>query len=250
LRSVLGEVSLDNLLSRQETLNIKLRTSSTNTPIPGGLKSLWLRLSRLICHRRFSGRGQTNGSWARKTSQDHHADGEFQAADKLAQAAAVISRGAGGASTPLSPDFDRDRCVKKHHTCFPDSYRHSGSVSKVVKRLLKLWVRLASIYHLRDPTSGKPLWIAFQTQCVRSLVRKRCLKSWRVGQLGRAEAVDDEAVEVAAPLRQTWDHDPFSAIFLCKSNAFSAYRDRFLLQYPAYGFTGSEEYLLSAASEE
>jgi regulator of protease activity HflC (stomatin/prohibitin superfamily) len=93
LRSVLGEVELDDLLSQRDTLNEKLRIILDDHTEPWGVKvssvqvkqvDLPLDMQRAIAAQAEAERGRRAKVIA--------AEGEFQASAKLAEAAAVLDR--------------------------------------------------------------------------------------------------------------------------------------------------------------
>jgi len=93
LRSVLGEVELDDLLSQREKLNLRLQTILDEHTDAWGIKvtkvevkavDLPQEMQRAIAR-------QAEAERERRT-KIIHADGEFQASGKLAEAAAIINR--------------------------------------------------------------------------------------------------------------------------------------------------------------
>jgi regulator of protease activity HflC (stomatin/prohibitin superfamily) len=93
LRSVLGEVSLDDLLSRRETLNIKLQGLLDKHTDTWGIKVALVEVKQVDLPQEMQRAMAKQAEAEReKRAKIIHADGEFQAAEKLAQAALVISR--------------------------------------------------------------------------------------------------------------------------------------------------------------
>lgn len=93
LRSVLGEVSLDDLLSRRETLNMKLQNILDKHTDPWGIKVALVEVKQVDLPQEMQRAMAKQAEAEReKRAKIIHADGEFQAAEKLAQAAAVVSR--------------------------------------------------------------------------------------------------------------------------------------------------------------
>ena len=93
LRSVLGQVSLDDLLSRRETLNVKLQEILDRHADPWGIKVALVEVKQVDLPQEMQRAMAKQAEAEReKRAKIIHADGEFQASEKLAQAAAVISR--------------------------------------------------------------------------------------------------------------------------------------------------------------
>jgi regulator of protease activity HflC (stomatin/prohibitin superfamily) len=93
LRSVLGEVSLDDLLSRRETLNVKLQEILDRHADPWGIKVALVEVKQVDLPQEMQRAMAKQAEAEReKRAKIIHADGEFQASEKLAQAATVISR--------------------------------------------------------------------------------------------------------------------------------------------------------------
>jgi len=93
LRSVLGEVELDDLLSQREKLNLRLQTILDEHTAAWGIKVTKVEVKAVDLPeemRRAIAR-QAEAERERR-AKIIHADGEFQASEKLAQAAAVINR--------------------------------------------------------------------------------------------------------------------------------------------------------------
>jgi regulator of protease activity HflC (stomatin/prohibitin superfamily) len=93
LRSVLGEVVLDDLLSHRETLNLKLQNILDRHADPWGIKVALVEVKQVDLPQEMQRAMAKQAEAEReKRAKIIHAEGEFQAAEKLAQAAAVISR--------------------------------------------------------------------------------------------------------------------------------------------------------------
>jgi len=92
LRSVLGEVSLDDLLSRRETLNTRLQSILDQHTDPWGIKVALVEVKQVDLPQEMQRAMAKQAEAEReKRAKIIHADGEFQASEKLSQAAAVIS---------------------------------------------------------------------------------------------------------------------------------------------------------------
>jgi len=93
LRSVLGEVPLDDLLSKRETLNAKLQTILDQHTDAWGIKVALVEVKQVDLPQEMQRAMAKQAEAEReKRAKIIHAEGEFQASEKLAQAAAVISR--------------------------------------------------------------------------------------------------------------------------------------------------------------
>ncbi|HXV59542.1 MAG TPA: slipin family protein [Vicinamibacteria bacterium] len=93
LRSVLGQVELDELLAERERLNVQLQDILDKHTDPWGIKvtavevkhvDLPTEMQRAIARQAEAER--------EKRAKVIHADGEFQAAEKLSQAAAIVGQ--------------------------------------------------------------------------------------------------------------------------------------------------------------
>jgi len=93
LRSVLGQVVLDDLLSRRETLNLKLQEILDRHADPWGIKVALVEVKQVDLPQEMQ-RAMAKQAQAEreKRAKIIHADGKFQASEKLAQAATVISK--------------------------------------------------------------------------------------------------------------------------------------------------------------
>ena len=93
LRSVLGEVVLDDLLSQRETLNMKLQAILDKQTDPWGIKVSLVEVKAVDLPQEMQRAMAKQAEAEReKRAKIIHADGEFQAAAKLADAAQVVSR--------------------------------------------------------------------------------------------------------------------------------------------------------------
>ncbi len=93
LRSVLGEVELDDLLSQREKLNARLQSIIDEHTEPWGIKVTQVQVKQVDLPQEMQ-RAIAAQAEAERTRRAKiiAADGEFQAAEKLSQAAAVINR--------------------------------------------------------------------------------------------------------------------------------------------------------------
>jgi regulator of protease activity HflC (stomatin/prohibitin superfamily) len=93
LRSVLGEVELDDLLSQRETLNAKLQTILDEHTEPWGVKVTRVNLKQVDLPQEMQRAIAAQAEAEReRRAKIIAAEGEFQASAKLAEAAAVLNR--------------------------------------------------------------------------------------------------------------------------------------------------------------
>jgi regulator of protease activity HflC (stomatin/prohibitin superfamily) len=93
LRSVCGQAHLDELLSEREKINSRIQEIIDQQTDPWGIKVVLVEVKHIDLpqemHRAMAKQAEAERERRAKVI---HADGEFQAAEKLAQAAAVIAR--------------------------------------------------------------------------------------------------------------------------------------------------------------
>jgi regulator of protease activity HflC (stomatin/prohibitin superfamily) len=93
LRSVLGEVALDDLLSKRETLNVKLQSILDQHTDAWGIKVALVEVKQVDLPQEMQRAMAKQAEAEReKRAKIIHAEGEFQASEKLAQAAEVIAK--------------------------------------------------------------------------------------------------------------------------------------------------------------
>jgi regulator of protease activity HflC (stomatin/prohibitin superfamily) len=91
LRSILGEVELDDLLSQREKLNVKLQAVLDHQTDPWGIKVALVEVKQVDLPPEMQRAMAKQAEAEReKRAKIIHAEGEFQAAAKLTEAAAVI----------------------------------------------------------------------------------------------------------------------------------------------------------------
>ena len=92
LRSVLGEVELDDMLSQRDKLNVRLQTIIDEQTEPWGIKVTQVQIKQVDLPQEMQRAIAKQAEAEReRRAKVIHAEGEFQAAGKLAQAAALIS---------------------------------------------------------------------------------------------------------------------------------------------------------------
>ena len=92
LRSVLGQVPLDDLLSEREKLNARLQAIIEQHTDPWGIKVQLVEMKQVdLPENMIRAIAKQAEAERERRAKVIHADGEFQAADKLLQAADIIS---------------------------------------------------------------------------------------------------------------------------------------------------------------
>lgn len=93
LRSVLGEVELDELLSEREKLNVQLQDIIDKHTDPWGIKVQLVEMKHVdLPENMIRAIAKQAEAERERRAKVIHAEGEFQAADKLTKAADVISQ--------------------------------------------------------------------------------------------------------------------------------------------------------------
>jgi regulator of protease activity HflC (stomatin/prohibitin superfamily) len=93
LRSVLGEIELDDLLSQREKLNVKLQEILDQHTDPWGIKVSLVEVKMVDLPQEMQRAMAKQAEAEReKRAKIIHADGEFQASTKLAEAAGIINK--------------------------------------------------------------------------------------------------------------------------------------------------------------
>jgi regulator of protease activity HflC (stomatin/prohibitin superfamily) len=93
LRSVLGQVNLDDLLSEREKLNAQLQEIIDTRTDPWGIKVQMVEMKHVdLPENMVRAIAKQAEAERERRAKVIHAEGEFQAADKLTQAADIMSR--------------------------------------------------------------------------------------------------------------------------------------------------------------
>ncbi len=93
LRSVLGEVELDELLAEREKLNTKLQEIIDRQTDPWGIKVQLVEIKHVdLPDTMIRAIARQAEAERERRAKIIHADGEFQAAEKLTQAATILSQ--------------------------------------------------------------------------------------------------------------------------------------------------------------
>ncbi len=120
LRSVLGQHSLDELLSEREKINAILQGIIDEATAPWGIKVSIVEVKDVEIPQGMQ-RAMARQAEAERERRAKviSAEGEFQASERLKDAALVIERPPGGAAASLSADADRGGLVACDHDRVP-----------------------------------------------------------------------------------------------------------------------------------
>jgi regulator of protease activity HflC (stomatin/prohibitin superfamily) len=93
LRSVLGEVELDELLSQREKLNVRLQSILDQHTAPWGVKVTMVEVKQVdLAEQMIRAIARQAEAERERRAKIIHAEGEYTAAEKLSMAAAVIQK--------------------------------------------------------------------------------------------------------------------------------------------------------------
>jgi regulator of protease activity HflC (stomatin/prohibitin superfamily) len=93
LRSVLGEVELDELLSQREKLNVRLQSILDQHTAPWGVKVTMVEVKQVdLAEQMIRAIARQAEAERERRAKIIHAEGEYVASEKLAMAAAVIQK--------------------------------------------------------------------------------------------------------------------------------------------------------------
>jgi regulator of protease activity HflC (stomatin/prohibitin superfamily) len=93
LRSVLGEVELDELLSQREKLNVRLQSILDTHTAPWGVKVSMVEVKQVdLAEQMIRAIAKQAEAERERRAKIIHAEGEYSAAEKLAMAAEVIQK--------------------------------------------------------------------------------------------------------------------------------------------------------------
>src|SRR6201996_2583670 len=93
LRSVLGEVELDQLLSQRESLNVRLQSILDQHTSPWGVKVTMVEVKQVdIAEQMIRAIARQAEAERERRAKIIHAEGEYTAADKLGMAAEILQK--------------------------------------------------------------------------------------------------------------------------------------------------------------
>ncbi len=128
LRSVLGEVELDELLAHRDKINLRLADYPRPAHRSLGRKSHHVEVKQVdMPETMLRAMAQQAEAEREKRAKIIHAEGEFAASQRLSRCRSSARNRADDHPAPLSPDPDGDRCREEHHDCLPASARFAGS---------------------------------------------------------------------------------------------------------------------------
>ena len=131
LRSVLGEVELDDLLAQREKLNARLQTILDEHTEAWGVKVTQVQVKQVDLPQEMQRAIAAQAEAEReRRAKIIAAEGEFQAAAKLAEAAAVLNREPVAITLRYLADADRDRHQKNTTIVFPAADRSAGRAGR------------------------------------------------------------------------------------------------------------------------
>jgi len=107
LRSVLGQAELDELLSQRDKINLRLQEIIDRQTEPWGIKVTAVEVRDVVLpdsmKRAMAGQAESERE---RRSKIINAEGEFQAAEKLVQAASMIAAQPIALATPVLTDYE------------------------------------------------------------------------------------------------------------------------------------------------
>ena len=129
LRSVLGQVELDDLLASRDQVNQQLQRIIDQHTDPWGVKVTAVEVKHVDLPQDMQ-RAMSKQAEAERERRAKviNAEGEFQAAEKLAQAALVLAADPHRGPAPVPPDDARGRLGAEHDDVLPDADRSLRAV--------------------------------------------------------------------------------------------------------------------------
>ena len=131
LRTVLGEVELDELLSHRDKLNLRIQSIMDQRTEPFGVKVISVEVKQVDLPEQMQRAMAKQAEAEReKRSKIIHAEGEFNAAQKLVDAAALMATAADDLAVALPANADRDRRGEEHHHRLPAAHGADDAVEQ------------------------------------------------------------------------------------------------------------------------
>ncbi len=126
LRSALGEVELDELLSQREKLNLRLQSVLDAHTGPWGVKVTVVEVKQVdLPEQMIRAIGRQAEAERERRAKIIHAEGEYMAAEKLGHGGRGHPAPARRSAAALSSDAGGDRSRKEHDGCFPAADRYN-----------------------------------------------------------------------------------------------------------------------------
>ena len=131
LRSVIGQAELDELLSERDKINLKLQAIIDEMTEPWGIKVTSVEVRDVTLpesmKRAMANQAETERE---RRSKIINAEGEFQAAQKITEAADIISRNPQALAASIPANAARDRRGAQHYHHLPDADRPDRAVAE------------------------------------------------------------------------------------------------------------------------
>ena len=136
LRSVLGEVELDELLGQREKLNVRLQSVLDLHTAPWGVKVAMVEVKQVdLPESMIRAIAKQAEAERERRAKIIHAEGEFTAADKLAQAAELIQKQPAAIQLRYLQTLVEIGAEKNTTVVFPLPVDIFSSLSRVMDRL-------------------------------------------------------------------------------------------------------------------
>ncbi len=129
LRSVLGEVELDELLSHRDKLNLRIQSIIDQRTEPFGVKVVSVEVKQVDLPETMTARhGQTGGGGARKAIEDHSRRGRVQRCTKTCGCCGPAGDSTDYLAIALPANADRNRRGEEYDDCVPvtDGVAHAS----------------------------------------------------------------------------------------------------------------------------
>ena len=127
LRSVLGEVELDELLSQREKLNVRLQSILDQHTSPWGVKVTMVEVKQVdLAEQMIRAIARQAEAERERRAKIIHAEGEYSGGGETGHGGQSDPATAGRNPVALSADAGRDRHGKEHHYRFPAAARYTG----------------------------------------------------------------------------------------------------------------------------
>ena len=126
LRSVLGEVELDELLSQRDKLNLRLQSILDQHTSPWGVKVTVVEVKQVdLPEQMIRAIGRQAEAERERRAKIIHAEGEYSGRRETRHGRRGDPGAARGDSVALSSDAGRNRHREEHHHCFPSANRYT-----------------------------------------------------------------------------------------------------------------------------
>ncbi|HJZ99846.1 MAG TPA: slipin family protein, partial [Candidatus Solibacter sp.] len=136
LRSVLGEVELDELLSQREKLNVRLQSILDQHTAPWGVKVTMVEVKQVdLPEQMIRAIARQAEAERERRAKIIHAEGEFTAAEKLSMAAEVIQKQPAALQLRYLQTLVEIGAEKNTTVVFPLPIDIISSVARVLDRL-------------------------------------------------------------------------------------------------------------------